>query len=130
MARDGGGLPARGRGGDNAFWGEVARYVGDGIMAFFGYPAAHDNDAERAARAGLAILDAIAPHNEQPRQTALAVRIGINSGLVVVGVGAGAALDAYGDAANLAARVETAAEQGTVMVSEATLRLVAGLFVV
>ena len=70
------------------FGGEVVRYVGDGIMAFFGYPVAHDNDAERAARAGLAILDAIAQLNEQPGHAKLAVRIGIDSGRVVVGAGA------------------------------------------
>ncbi len=87
------------------FGGEVVRYVGDGIMAFFGYPAAHDNDAERAARAGLAILDAIAQLNEQPALIKLSVRIGIDSGRVVVGAGAGQAIDAFGDAANIAAIV-------------------------
>ena len=112
------------------FGGEVARYVGDGVMAFFGYPAAHDNDAERAARAGLAILDAIAHLNQRPAHTSLSVRIGINSGRVVVGAGAGKEVDAFGDAANIAARVQAAAEPGTVMISEATQRLVAGLFVV
>jgi class 3 adenylate cyclase len=50
------------------FDGHVAKYLADGVMAFFGYPEAHDNDAERAARAGLAILDAIAKLNEQPGQ--------------------------------------------------------------
>src|SRR6266851_4650151 len=59
------------------FGGEVVRYVGDGIMAFFGYPTAHDNDAERAARAGLGILDAIANLNEAAAHVKLAVRIGI-----------------------------------------------------
>src|SRR5712692_1874871 len=112
------------------FGGEVVRYVGDGVMAFFGYPVAHDNDAERAVRAGLAILDAIAHLNEQPGHAKLAVRIGINSGLVVVGVGAGAALDAYGDAANIAARVRAVADPNTVMISDATQRLVSGLFIV
>jgi class 3 adenylate cyclase len=112
------------------FEGEVVRYVGDGIMAFFGYPAAHDNDAERAARAGLAILDAIALLNQQPVHAELAVRIGINSGHVVVGTGAGNGVDAFGDAPNIAARVQAAAEPGTVMISDATQRLVAGLFVV
>src|SRR5271155_5389219 len=64
------------------FGGEVVRYVGDGIMAFFGYPVAHDNDAERALRAGLAILDAIAQLDQQPAHAGLAVRIGIDSGRV------------------------------------------------
>ncbi len=112
------------------FGGEVARYVGDGVMAFFGYPAAHDNDAEGAARAGLAILDAIAQLNEQPARHKLSVRIGIDSGRVVVGAGAGKEVDAFGDAANIAARVQAAAEPDTVTISEATQRLVAGLFIV
>ena len=51
------------------FGGHVAQYLGDGVMAFFGYPEAHDNDAERAARAGLAILDAISKLNEHPTQS-------------------------------------------------------------
>ena len=62
------------------FAGEVMRYVGDGIMAFFGYPVAHDNHGERAARAGLAILEAITQLNEQPGHPKLAVRVGIDSG--------------------------------------------------
>jgi class 3 adenylate cyclase len=110
------------------FGGEVARYVGDGILAFFGYPAAHDNDAERAARAGLAILDAIAHLNEQPAQPKLSVRIGIDSGRVVVG--AGKDVDAFGDAANITARVQASADPGTVLISDATQRLVSGLFAV
>jgi hypothetical protein len=66
------------------FGGHVAKYLGDGVMAFFGYPEAHDNDAERAARAGLAILDAIAKLNEQPGRPKLSARVGIDSGAVVV----------------------------------------------
>ncbi|MGO9263479.1 MAG: AAA family ATPase [Candidatus Binataceae bacterium] len=113
------------------FGGEVVRYVGDGIMAFFGYPLAHDNDAERAVRAGLAILDAIAELSQQPGRAKLEVRIGIDSGRVVVGAGtAGQAVDAFGDAANIAARVQAAGDPGTVMISDATQRLIAGLFVV
>src|SRR6266851_2518317 len=112
------------------FGGEVVRYVGDGIMAFFGYPTAHDNDAERAARAGLAILDAIARLNEPPAHTKLAVRIGIDSGQVVVGAGAGKEVDAFGDTANIAARVQAAAEPDTVVVTGDTHRLISGLFIV
>jgi class 3 adenylate cyclase/tetratricopeptide (TPR) repeat protein len=113
------------------FGGEVVRYVGDGIMAFFGYPVAHDNDAERAARAALAILEKIAKLNDhQSGRPKLSVRIGIDSGPVVVGTGTGNAVDAFGDAANIAARVQAAAEPGTVMISDATQRLVVGLFVV
>jgi class 3 adenylate cyclase len=69
------------------FGGHVAKYLGGGVMAFFGYPEAHDNDAERAARAGLAILDALAKLNEQPAHPRLSARVGIDSGAVVVGGG-------------------------------------------
>jgi class 3 adenylate cyclase/tetratricopeptide (TPR) repeat protein len=113
------------------FGGEVVRYVGDGIMAFFGYPVAHDNDAERAARAGLAILGAIATLNQQELgRPNLSLRIGIDSGPVVVGTGAGEAVDAFGDAANIAARVQATAEPDSVVVTSATHRLISGLFVV
>jgi class 3 adenylate cyclase len=67
------------------FDGFVARYVGDGVLAFFGYPEAHDNDAERAVRASLALLEALERLNQQPRHAKLSARIGINSGPVVVG---------------------------------------------
>jgi class 3 adenylate cyclase/tetratricopeptide (TPR) repeat protein len=112
------------------FDGHVAKYLGDGVMAYFGWPAAHDNDAERAARAGLAILDAIGKLNEQPGHPMLSARIGIDSGAVVVGKGAGSEADVFGDAPNIAARVQAAAEPGTVAISEATQRLVSGLFIV
>jgi class 3 adenylate cyclase/tetratricopeptide (TPR) repeat protein len=112
------------------FGGHVAKYLGDGVMAFFGYPEAHDNDAERAARAGLAIIDAIAKLNEQPGRTQLSARVGIHSGAVVVGVGAGKDADVFGDAPNIAARVQEAAAPGTVVITEDTHRLVSGLFVV
>jgi class 3 adenylate cyclase/tetratricopeptide (TPR) repeat protein len=112
------------------FGGEVMRYVGDGIMAFFGYPAAHDNDAERGARAGLAILDAISQLNQQPTHPKLSVRIGIDSGSVVVGTGAGQSVDAFGDTANIAARVQATAEPNSVVVTAEAHRLISGLFVV
>src|SRR5229473_2642603 len=112
------------------FGGHVAKYLGDGVMAFFGYPEAHDNDAERAARAGLAILDTIAKLNEQSERRKLSARVGIDSGAVVVGAGAGKETDVFGDAPNIAARVEAAAEPGTVMITDAVHRLVSGLFVV
>jgi class 3 adenylate cyclase len=112
------------------FGGHVGKYLGDGVMAFFGYPEAHDNDAERAARAGLAILDAISRLNERPAHAKLSARIGIDSGAVVVGAGAGKEADVFGDAPNIAARVEAAAEPGTVMITDAVHRLVSGLFVV
>jgi tetratricopeptide (TPR) repeat protein len=99
-------------------------------MACFGYPEAHDNDAERAARAGLAILDAISKLNEQPTHPKLSARIGIDSGAVVVGAGAGGDADVFGDTPNIAARVQAAAAPGSVLVTAATHRLVSGLFVV
>jgi class 3 adenylate cyclase len=112
------------------FGGHVAKYLGDGVMAFFGYPEAHDNDAERAARAGLEILDAIAKLNERPGQPSLAARVGIDSGAVVVGPGAGREADVFGDTPNIAARVQETAAPGTVLVTEDTHRLISGLFVV
>jgi class 3 adenylate cyclase/predicted ATPase len=116
-----------------AFNGFIARYMGDGVLVYFGYPQAHETDAERAIRAGLAIVDAI------PRLDTLAgppgtlrVRVGIDSGLVVVGdqIGFGSARETavVGDVPNLAARLQTAAEAGTVVISEATRLLVGNLF--
>jgi class 3 adenylate cyclase/tetratricopeptide (TPR) repeat protein len=112
------------------FGGSVAQYLGDGVMAYFGYPEAHDNDAERAARAGLAILDAISKLNEQPERPRLAARVGIDSGAVVVGGGVGKDVDVFGDTPNIAARVQSSAEPGTVVITDAAHRLVSGLFVV
>jgi class 3 adenylate cyclase len=105
------------------YGGHVAKYLGDGVMAYFGYPQAHDNDAERAARAGLAILDAIAKLNEQPRHAQLSTRIGIDSGLVVIGKGAAETAEVFGDPPNIAARVQAAAGAGTVVITDATHRL-------
>lgn len=118
------------------FGGHVVKYLGDGVMALFGWPAAHDNDAERAARAGLAIIDALAklgagtPSGNNSGRPPLAVRVGLDSGPVVMGKGAGGEVDVFGDAANIAARVETAADPGTVLITAATQRLVSGLFAV
>src|SRR6266478_5197724 len=112
------------------FGGHVAQYLGDGVMAYFGWPEAHDNDAERAARAGLAILEAITKLNEHPARPKLAARVGIDSGAVVVGTGAGNEADVFGDAPNVAARVQAAAQPGTVVITDAAHRLVSGLFVV
>src|SRR5216683_1200525 len=110
------------------FDGHVAKYLGDGVMAFFGYPESHDNDAERAARAGLAILDAIAKLSEQSGRQKLSARVGIDSGAVVVGASAGKEADVFGDAPNIAARVQSAADPDTVMITDATYRLVSGVF--
>src|SRR5260370_1899282 len=110
------------------FGGHVAKYLGDGVMAYFGYPEAHDDDAERAARAGLAILDAMSRLNEQAAQPRLAARVGIDSGAVVVGVGAGKDADVFGDTPNIAARGQEAAAPGTAVVTADTHRVRSGLF--
>jgi class 3 adenylate cyclase/tetratricopeptide (TPR) repeat protein len=125
------------------FGGHVAKFLGDGVMAYFGYPEAHDNDGERAALAGLAILEAMTRLNSESQQGALpsvpnhqaghdrkrlSVRVGIDSGAVVVGSGAGTEPDVFGEAPNIAARIQGAAASDTVLISAATQRLVDGLF--
>jgi class 3 adenylate cyclase/tetratricopeptide (TPR) repeat protein len=112
------------------YGGYVAKYLGDGVMAFFGYPQAHDNDAERAALAGLAMLDAVSKLSDQAGSPKLAARVGIESGAVVVGGGAGKEADVFGEAPNIASRVQATAEPGTVLITDAVHRLVEGLFVV
>jgi class 3 adenylate cyclase len=112
------------------FGGHIAKYLGYGVMAFFGYPEPHDDDAKRATRAGLAIIDDIAKLNEQPGRTKLSARVGIHPGAVVVGVGACKDADVFGDAPNIAARIQEAGDPGTVVLSEDTHRLISGLFVV
>ena len=111
------------------FGGHVAQYLGDGLLIYFGWPTAREDDPERAIRAGLAILDAMAPLNANaPRRegTRLAVRIGEHTGAVVIADGGAV----FGETANVAARVQGAAEPDTVVITAATQRLVAGLFVV
>jgi len=112
------------------FGGSVAQYLGDGVLAYFGYPEAHDNDAERAVRAGLNILEAIAASNHRSDQPRLAARVGIDSGAVVVGGGNQKEAAVFGDTPNIAARVQAAAVPGTVVITDAVHRLVSGLFVV
>jgi class 3 adenylate cyclase len=115
------------------FGGFVARYMGDGVLAYFGYPQAHEADAERAIRAGLTIVEAVASLNTAagPPGT-LKVRIGVDTGFVVTGdlIGFGASLEiaVVGDTPNLASRLQTAAEPDTVVISDATRMLVGGLF--
>lgn len=87
------------------FGGHVAEYLGDSVMAFFGYPKTHDNDTERAVRAGLAILEIITSLNQHPSRPKLSARVGIDSGAVVVGASAGKEADVFGEAPNIAARV-------------------------
>ena len=113
------------------FGGNVAKWVGDGATVYFGYPRAHEDDAERAARAALALIDAVAKVGRS-EGVALDVRIGISSGLVVVGelIGEGEARErgVVGDTANLAARLRSQAEPGTILVSESTRRLLGQAF--
>jgi len=112
------------------FGGHVAQLLGDGLLVYFGWPEAHDDDAERAVRAGLGLVDALKELTDLP--VPLAVRIGIHTGPVVVGqLGGGARREtlALGETTNLAARLQGVAAPDTVVVSEATLRLVAGIFV-
>src|SRR6516225_901909 len=104
------------------YGGYVAQYLGDGVMAYFGWPEAHENDAERAARAGLAILESISRLNEQPLHAKLAARVGVHSGAVVVGAGAGKEAEVFGDVPNIAARLQTIAEPGTVLITGQTRR--------
>jgi class 3 adenylate cyclase len=108
--------------------GHVAKKLGDGLMCLFGYPLAHENDAERAARAALSIQRALAELNVKNTRTAkpeLAARIGLESGPAVLD----AAGEIYGEVANIAARVQALAEPGAVLVTGRVQRQVAGLFV-
>ena len=108
--------------------GHVAKKLGDGLMCLFGYPLAHENDAERAARAALSIQRALAELNRQNAGTArpeLVARIGLESGPAVLDAGG----EIYGDVANIAARVQALAEPGAVLVTAQVQRQVAGLFV-
>jgi class 3 adenylate cyclase/predicted ATPase len=111
--------------------GYIARYMGDGLLVYFGYPLAHEDDAERAVRAGLGIVDSVRSADSGD-DVDLQVRVGIATGLVVVGdiVGEGASEEraVLGDTPNLAARLQTLAEPETVLISEATHRLTRGLF--
>ena len=114
--------------------GTLARLMGDAVLAFFGAPIAHEDDPERAILAGLAITREIRPYADQVKRkwgVDLDVRVGINTGLVVVGeFGSDMRLEytAMGDAVNLAARMEQNAEPGTVLVSEHTHDMVEPLF--
>jgi len=111
------------------FDGFVARYMGDGVLSYFGYPAAHEDDAERAVRAGLDLAQAVRGLDVGSE---LQTRIGIATGLVVVGgvLGQGAAQEqaVVGETPNLAARLQALAEPGAVVIDAITRRLTAGLF--
>jgi class 3 adenylate cyclase/predicted ATPase len=113
--------------------GHIAQYLGDGLLVYFGYPQAHEDDAERAVRAGLEVVRALEELNERlqiEHGVDLAFRIGSHSGLVVAGeIGGAESIQVLGHTMNVAARLQGIAEPGTVVISDATLRLVAGVFV-
>jgi class 3 adenylate cyclase len=111
------------------FGGFVAKYMGDGVLVYFGYPQAHEDDAERAVRAGLALIEAVGKLSSvEP----LPVRIGVGTGVVVVGdlVGSGEAQErgVIGETPNLAARLQAGATPGTIAIDTTTHRLLGGLF--
>ncbi|MBL7183608.1 MAG: AAA family ATPase, partial [Anaerolineae bacterium] len=115
--------------------GTLARLMGDAILAFFGAPIAHEDDPERACRAALEIVEGARRYaarlEEERGISGFNVRVGINTGLVVVGeVGSDLRVEytAMGDAVNLAARMESAAEPGTILITEETHKLIAPLF--
>jgi class 3 adenylate cyclase/predicted ATPase len=114
--------------------GHVAQYLGDGLLVYFRYPLAHEDDAQRAVRAGLGMVEAIGQLNsrlEQERGVHLSVRLGCHTGLVVVGdVGGGARQEqlALGETPNVAARIQGVAAPNTVVVSAATRQLLGGFF--
>jgi class 3 adenylate cyclase/predicted ATPase len=116
------------------FEGYIAQHLGDGLLVYFGYPVAHEDDAERAVRAGLGILEAIRALHAglaPDKGIDLAVRIGIHSGLVVVGDIGGSMRQerlALGETPNIAARLQSLATPGRVVLSEQTQRLVGGMF--
>jgi len=116
--------------------GHVAQYLIDGLQAYFCYPQAHEDDAERAVRAGLEILTALDTLNdtlEPEYRVRLATRIGIHTGPVVIGEmggGAKSGMIALGDVPHTAARVQSAADADSVFITRATQRLVAGTFVI
>jgi class 3 adenylate cyclase len=111
------------------FDGFVAKYMGDGVLVYFGYPQAHEDDEEQAVRAGLALVNTV---GEVAAPELLQLRIGIATGLVVVGdlIGAGSAQEPaiVGETPNLAARLQATAEPNAILISESTRRLIGALF--
>lgn len=114
------------------YGGTVSQLLGDGVLAYFGAPVAHEDDAERAARAALDIMSALRGFAPGAADVpAVQMRIGINSGLVVVGslaAGAHVEYQAVGDTINLAARLQSAAEPGVILLAESTVRPIETLF--
>jgi class 3 adenylate cyclase len=111
------------------FGGFIAKYMGDGVLVYFGYPQAHEDDAERAARAGLELIQAVGDlKSSVPLQT----RVGISTGLVVVGdlIGSGEAQERgiVGETPNVEARLQGIAEPNAVVIAESTRKLIGNLF--
>jgi class 3 adenylate cyclase/predicted ATPase len=117
------------------FGSDIARYIGDGLLVYFGYPQAHEDDARRAVHAGLGVVQALAPLMQRLAERydhRSGVRIGIHTGLVVagdIGSGSGEALAIVGETPNLAARLQAMAPPDSVLISADTHALVEGLFV-
>jgi predicted ATPase/class 3 adenylate cyclase len=111
------------------FGGFVAKYMGDGVLVYFGYPQAHEDDAERAVRAGLELIQAVGGLKSS---ASLQIRVGIATGLVVVGdlIGSGAVQEqtVVGETPNLAARLQSIAGPSTVVIAESTRKLLGNLF--
>jgi class 3 adenylate cyclase len=111
--------------------GYIAQYLGDGLLVYFGYPVAYEDAARRAVRTGLEIIPALQHATVETRSTPLQVRVGIHTGLVVLGdIGAGARTErlALGETPNIAARLQGLAVPDAVIVSAATYRLIEGYF--
>ncbi len=117
-----------------AYDGHIAQYLGDGLLVYFGYPTAHEDDAQRAVRSGLGIVEAIERGNERlhaARGVSIAVRVGVHTGMVVAGeMGGGGRREdlAVGLTPNVAARLQALASPNAVLISEATQHLVSGYF--
>ena len=105
--------------------GFVAQYMGDGVLIYFGYPRAHEDDAERAVRAGLELVASI---RDLKTHVALQTRVGIATGMVVVGDLSGSGADIVGETPNLAARLQAIAEPDSVVIAESTRKLMGNLF--
>jgi class 3 adenylate cyclase/predicted ATPase len=119
----------------NHFDGHVAKYIGDGLLIYFGYPQAHEDDPQRAVRAGLDLIEGVAAlseHLSNEHDIEIEVRVAAHTGLVVVGeMGGGATREQHaivGETPNVAARLENLAKPGSMVISESTHRLVDGLF--
>jgi len=112
------------------YGGQIGQYLGDGLLVYFGYPISHEDDAQHAIHAALEIVQAIS-HMSERLVRSLNVRIGIHTGLAVVGhLGSDPnPMAISGETPNIAARLQTLAEPGTIVISAATFRLVEGFFI-